>query len=469
MKPLFKYLLVAVSFFLLNSCKKFLETPQKSQLSLSQFWKSPNDAELGVAAIYNEAQVAFEVNYWRWGELRADNFINNERPNADNAQLVNNQLTTSSSGADWSDLYTAILTANTAIKKIPDIPDFAAKDELLGEAYALRALFYFYAVRVWGAVPKITEPIEGLNQDLNVLRSPAEEIYDEIILPDLERAQNLVTIEKSLNRISLGAIMALKANVYMWPGKHQDYSVAREAILQLESFGYSLETTPTGWKNIFKGPENSKEIIFSLAWNYNEDGGNSGVGLFSTATPELVPSEEVEQKWNARIPNDFRTLATAAFDVEIVPGVEFPYLRILTKYSARFVQRDQQSSWANTNDRDIIFYRLSDLLLLRAEAENYLDHPSEALSIINRIRTARGLPLVDATITDKVVIRDLILDERQFELMGEGHRYWDLVRNGVVLKVMEPVNGMADPNRIFWPVSQNVLNRNSKITQNEGY
>jgi hypothetical protein len=469
MRIAIRLLICALPLTGLTACKKFLDTPQKSQLSLADFWRSAKDAELGVAAIYNAAQVAFEINYWRWGELRADNFINNDRPNANNSQIVTNQLTTATAGADWSELYTAILTANMAISKIPDIPDFAGKQNLLAEAHALRALFYFYAVRVWGAVPKITEPVEGLDQDLNFTRSPVKEIYEEIILPDIDKAGQLMTAERSINRLSRGSILALKAEVLMWPGDQQNYALAVEAITELESLGYSLENTQTGWINIFKGPENSKEIIFSLGWNFNEDGGNSGVGQFSTATTEFVCSEDVEQKWNSSIPGDFRILATGAYDVEIVPGEEFPYLRILTKYSPRFTTRDEQSSWSNTNERDIIFYRLSDLILLKAEAENYLDHPGAALGLVNRVRTARGLPEVDTTLTYKTVIRDLILNERQFELIGEGHRYWDLVRNNVVLQVMEPINGMSDPQRILWPIAQNVLNRNAGISQNEGY
>jgi hypothetical protein len=469
MRTAIRLLIWALPLTGLTACKKFLDTPQKSQLSLSDFWKSPNDAELGVAAIYNAAQVAFEINYWRWGELRADNFINNDRPNANNSQVVTNQLTTSTAGADWSELYTAILTANMAINKIPDIPDFTGKQNLLAEAHALRALFYFYAVRVWGDVPKITEPVDGLDQDLNFTRSPVKEIYDEIILPDIETAEMLMATEKSVNRLSHGSTLALKADVYLWPGEHQNFTVARDAISELETLGYNLENTQAAWINIFKGPENSREIVFALGWNFNEDGGNSGVGQFSTATTEFVCSEDVEQKWNAAIPGDFRIMATGAYDVEIVPGEEFPYLRILTKYSPRFTTRDEQSSWSNTNDRDIIFYRLSDLILLKAEAENYLDHPAAALALVNRVRTARGLPQVDETLTDKTVIRDLILDDRQFELIGEGHRYWDLVRNNVVLQVMEPINGMNDPKRIFWPIAQNVLNRNAGIIQNEGY
>ncbi len=175
MKSILKYFLV-ITIVSFCSCKKFLETPQTSQLVLSNFWKSASDAELGVAGIYDAAQTAFEEEYWAWGEIRGDNFINNERPSPDNQQLVMSQLTPSTAGADWSNLYKAIATANTAIKNIPSIPDFPRKNQLMAEALSLRALFYFYAVRVWGDVPKITEPIEGLNEASNITRSPVNEI-----------------------------------------------------------------------------------------------------------------------------------------------------------------------------------------------------------------------------------------------------------------------------------------------------
>lgn len=469
MKALLKYILV-IFVVLFSSCEKFLDTPQKSQLNLSSFWNTQSDAELGVAAIYNASQEAFEVDFWRWGELRADNFTNNDRPSPDYLQLVSNQLTVTTAGNDWSNIYTAIAIANTAIKQIPNIPNFATKNQLLAESLALRSLLYFYAVRVWGDVPKITLPIDGLNQELNLPRSSVAEIYKDIILADLDRAEKLMTVNRSLNNFSLGAILALKAHVYMWPGSHQNFTIARDAITKLESFGYSLETNKIGWIDIFRGNQKNNEIVFAIAWNFNEDGGNSGVGQFTSATPMVVPSEALEQKWRREIPDDFRILETAAFDVEIIPRVEFPYLRVLTKYTPnRFVQRDLQGSWSSTNDKDIIFFRLSGLFLLKAEAENYLNNPAQAIALINRVRTARGLKLVSSTITDKSTIRDIILNDMQFEQMGEGQRYWDIVRNNVVLNIMQPINGMSDPKRILWPISQNVLNRNSKIVQNPGY
>jgi hypothetical protein len=195
MKTLLKYFL-AITIISFCSCKKFLETPQQSQLVLSDFWKTSSDAELGIAGVYDAAQNAFEEDYWTWGELRADNFVNNERPSANNRQIITNQLTSSTGGADWSNLYRAIATANTAIKNIPSIPDFPKKNQLLAEALTLRALFYFYAVRIWGDVPKITEPIEGLDEASNIVRAPVNEIYKDIILPDLQKAETLMSCNK---------------------------------------------------------------------------------------------------------------------------------------------------------------------------------------------------------------------------------------------------------------------------------
>tara|TARA_R110000822_G_scaffold78371_4_gene187740 strand:- start:1 stop:216 length:216 start_codon:yes stop_codon:yes gene_type:complete len=71
MKP-FKYLLL-VFLVLLSSCEDFLDAESESQISLTAFWKTRSDAELGVAAIYDAAQKALETNFWIWGEIRGDN------------------------------------------------------------------------------------------------------------------------------------------------------------------------------------------------------------------------------------------------------------------------------------------------------------------------------------------------------------------------------------------------------------
>lgn len=474
-----KYIFLTLIGFMW-SCDEFLDTPPESQISLTDFWKTKADAQLGVAAIYDALQQAIEQEFWLWGEVRGDNFILNDRPSSSTQDIISNNLTITTDGTDWSNLYTAIAHTNVAIEQIPQIPAFDNQNDLLAQALTIRAMLYFYAVRVWGDVPKVTQIVSDLSGDINAPRAPMSEIYNEIILPDLLLAESLIQNNINRNFISKGSILALKAHIYAWPGAHQNYQTTFDAITELEGFGYELETTQQGWIDLFRGNENSNEIIFWLAWNFAEDGANEGIGQFAGFTPDKVPAETLETKWENAIPSDFRISETAAFDIEITDPNEFPFLRILTKFLGVFTDRNAQQDATISNDYDIPIFRLSELILLKAEAQNNLNNGPDALNSLNQIRTARGLSLlvdgIDINTSNKTAMRDLILDERQFELVGEGHRFWDLVRNGVAVEVMSQVtdingnpNGLDDEGEIVWPVSQNVLNRNPNIDQNEAY
>jgi starch-binding outer membrane protein, SusD/RagB family len=135
------------------------------------------------------------------------------------------------------------------------------------------------------------------------------------------------------------------------------------------------------------------------------------------------------------------------------------------------------------NDAKLTLYRMADILLLRAEALNLTSAvKTPVFTIVNRIRTLRGATPLLATdyLTDKEVEK-AILDERQLELFGEGRRWFDLVRTGRVIEVMDPLvryrqkllnisqTGFDDPRKILWPISRQALTRNTMLKQNEPY
>lgn len=98
------------------------------------------------------------------------------------------------------------------------------------------------------------------------------------------------------------------------------------------------------------------------------------------------------------------------------------------------------------------------MLLLKAEALNQLDRQSEAIDIVNQIRTARELPLVNSgttpdivNVNDKSEVQEFILDERRLELLGEGTRWWDLVRTDKAVETLSPINGLTQ-SQILWPI-----------------
>ena len=116
----------------------------------------------------------------------------------------------------WQGMYYGIANCNLAIQKIDEIPlDETSKTNMLAEVYALRAFYYFYLVRMFGDVPKITEVVSDLN-NVRPSRSPLKEVYDEIIIPDLLKAEaSTLPWQDNTGRLSLSAVKSLLAEVYL--------------------------------------------------------------------------------------------------------------------------------------------------------------------------------------------------------------------------------------------------------------
>ena len=130
-------------------------------------------------------------------------------------------------------------------------------------------------------------------------------------------------------------------------------------------------------------------------------------------------------------------------------------------------------------------YRLSDIYLLYAEALNGNNDLPNALKYLNFVRKRANVDqylATDIKVNAKAAMENAILEERQYELIGEGKRWFDLVRTNKVKEVMDPVLkdrqlrngntdivGFTDVRRSYWPLSRAVMNSNKKLVQNPGY
>ncbi len=148
-----KIAILAIVLLQVTSCTDILDKDPVSSFSASGFYKTAADAQAGVYGIYDAAQAVFRLNFCYWGEGRADNVQSAQ--SGESLVLLSNNLNNTTASADWTALYTMVSRANYAIKYIPDVygEDDIAGQQLLGQARALRALAYFYLVRVWGDVP----------------------------------------------------------------------------------------------------------------------------------------------------------------------------------------------------------------------------------------------------------------------------------------------------------------------------
>jgi hypothetical protein len=142
--------------------------------------------------------------------------------------------------------------------------------------------------------------------------------------------------------------------------------------------------------------------------------------------------------------------------------------------TSRVLKYNKNGGAPALDDTDLPIYRMSDMILLKALILNRLSFTNKAAAIteINKIRTARQLPAVPATEVTALSTQDLlenyILDERQFELVGEGKRWWDLIYTDKAVQVVGPINGLT-ADRLLWPIFFQHLVDNPKLTQTPGY
>lgn len=132
-----------------------------------------------------------------------------------------------------------------------------------------------------------------------------------------------------------------------------------------------------------------------------------------------------------------------------------------------------QNGNPTTNDYAIfgsalVFSRLEDITLLRAEALCAINQPEQALVHLNTIRTARGMSAVSYKKdfnSDKSKVIQAVFEERRKELMGEGWRWYDRIRQEKLLNNDTKLRKLINEGGIYWPIDQDILT-NSMIEQN---
>ncbi len=483
---------MAVLGLSLASCSGFLDLDPISEIPEDKMWQNQRDVNAGIAEIYSSFRTALKTNYFSWGEMRSDNFIMyNELP-SEYINLIGNQMTTDLPCTNWASIYKVISNANFAIANIPgaDMADQTLKNDYLAQAYAMRALSYFYAVRVWGDVPVYTEAVDNFDKGEYKGQTPREQVYRQVILPDLKNAEMLINpknIERK--RISRNAIYAIMADVYMWLKEYDEAEQTIDKLLANQTYT-AFQPDMADMKKTFVEHLNNKvsdnapevdeygpganELIFVIHQNISEAGLSnysmiwtilgcgSGQGSTVVLSPKLQTAYEEAKNAN---PSDNRFTnylaasggGTTTYQVHkfIANGVNVPYQNYLNCQMAYPI------------------YRMTDILLMQAETKAYLDKWQEALNILgNYTRKRAGVQTSTralSTFSSREQVVDYILAEKQIEQVGEGKRWFDLVRNDRVVKVMKPINGLSKEEQRWFPIHQSLINQNSSLEQNKGY
>ena len=208
----------------------------------------------------------------------------------------------------WQDCYAGIANCNLALQKLGEFENLDASlvNGYMAEVKFMRALYYFYLVRIFGDVPKITTVQSELGE-LQVSRAPVKEIYDEIIIPDLlEAEQSDLAFSDHTGRVSMGAVKALLADVYLtyagYPlqgGKSYYAESAKRSLEVIKSNEYTLFTD---YESLRLPSQNNKgefiyQVQFSLNKRHNESvriflPSRSGISAYDLEYGSLIPTKE---------------------------------------------------------------------------------------------------------------------------------------------------------------------------------
>ncbi len=454
------YSILLVAIVLMASCNDAIDVEPQDEVLESNAITSVDDVETARFAVYGTIGNNGSIF---WNALFTDEL---RLPTSNNGQGVQVHTWSIDAGEDdveplYDNYYVAINRANRLLSVIPSIPvanedDQARMDQYEGELLAIRAWAHFKLLTLFStsytddsvlAVPYIDFVV--------VLETPSRntvgEVYERI---DTDLANALSKIPEDFNDNTLftrNAIIALQARMALY---REDYQMAIDKSTQLiDDSQYELATIgiyPLLWLDA-----NESENIFKLARVV----GDGQVGQLFTSSPgvfDWLASDKITQAYDL---NDVRlnTFIASGSNQAILkyPGVP-----------------------GNIGLNDIKLFRISEQYLIRAEAYARTSQLSLAADDVNALRSNRINGVTPLSFASPNQAVEAVMEERYREFAFEGHRFFDLKRNGMdverQLSDCEILNANACqlPNTDFkftLPIPQSEIFANGNMVQNPGY
>ena len=436
-------LLPAALLVLSAACSSELATEPQDRILADQAIVDGATARAALTGMYSGMQALgyYGRNFELLGDVPSDNVrhtgtfqylkdVNQNIQKADNTTVL----------SVWTAIYSVISRANTIIEKVPNIADLSAteKDEILGEAYLVRALSYHNLVKFWGAVPMPLSPIKDASEAASFTRTPVAGVYTQI-LADLAQAGAKITNKSNTRQATVATVHAIRARVYLYQGNYAG------AITEANAVMADVNTLATNFTDLFTATgSNTPEDIFRVAFTpvqYNE----MGYYYLAAGRREVQPTTNLQAAFEA---GDVRKTATVIpRNSSNLQGVKFP-----TTIGAEHLH----------------VIRLAEVILIKAEALAR-SNPNLQLAVdeYNKIRVRAKLAphALGVNVTTQADVLAAIDKERRLELALEGDRWPDLIRQGRAVAV----KALTDPTKAIMPIPAAELAVVPGLGQNPGY
>ena len=540
----------------LGSCSDFLEIEPLNDIVLDKFWNEENDVENIVAGCYSGMQNRILIERMIvWGELRSDHLIGGTgvQDNINIQNILKENITANNVYTSWGEFYDIINRCNTVLHYSPLVaerdPNYT-ETELMAtraEVSAIRDLCYFYLIRTFRDVPYSTQPFLDELQQMAMPATKFDAVLDSLIT-DLENVKSYAVktypVSKTnyqCGRITQDAIHAMLAEMYLWKKDYANSVKYADMVIDAKTQRFQDEIDNAG------GNSSSYKMFegYPLIYDSYTTGnlyGNAYETIFGSGASRESILELIFADDNTRLAN--HGLSFLYGNQKTSPGIVKPadfittdvsdasYKVFCDKYDtrnyenlykmsasqygvAKYVCKSGMVSISSTEitssaspsypeeycHANWILYRLTDVMLLKAEAlvqmvdgdakteanDSLLRAAYDIVSVINKRSNCATtyMPITYANYSTKSQMENLVFEERARELMFEGKRWYDLVRrslrDGNTSYLVQQVTRKGSDNAsvvqaklakmdaLFWPYNLDELKVNPYLVQNPAF
>ena len=539
---------------LLSSCSDFLDITPLNKVVLENFWTQKSEVNAVLMGCYESLESEESIiRMGVWGEMRSENILQGASIGNEYNEILNENILPTNSLTKWNVMYQTINRCNTVCHYAPMVqkkdPNYTVNElnANIAEASFIRDLCYFYLIRTFRDVPMSFEPTIDDTKEFQIPATPMNAALDTLI-KDLEsvkdyavrryvddskmsNAQASSQAYENSSRVTRVAIYALLADLNLWRGNYDETIKYCDLIIDFKKNQYKEKIAQIGdltdmqefagiplileapagsvtcgnaYNEIF-GTGNSFESIFELYFRNNQQVKNNYVNEFfgkdrlgSISGLSRYCKDAATGNSDLFTKNDCRVYATSensnsryAITKYVNSSVSMDIKNVTDEKSLKLSTSRGNAEYANW-----IIYRLTDVMLMKAEAcilKGEAEYET-AFTLINAVNkrahnyttsAAKDTLVFDDYRTSQEKMEQLLLDERNRELMFEGKRWYDLVRIAVrdgnnqrlvseaTKKYQDKVNALkiklADPNIIFFPYNKDELKVNPFLKQNSAY
>ena len=474
-----RYLILILSFAFLFACENLLETDPTESIDLDVATNSESGLNGLLYDMYDDMQ------HW---QLYGSQFICGPDLMADNADFMRTSAWMEALWDNrqtlglWSFVYRSINKANIIIangERLRAAPDLAETErlrlnQLIGQAYALRALFHFHLANAYaytptaivegkskGGVPLLLEPVTALTDVVPQGRAPIMQVYEQMIA-DLQEAIQILGNEHSAavnnGLIGQAAAQGLLSRIALYGGEWNLAGEAATAAIESQQAQLSTRSSyASDWDAV-----HHPEALFSLIFQLNEPVNiNAALQRLYTSISDSDPTYQGNGPY---VPSDayLALLDTSEVRWEIMQmGRNGRYE--ITKFTG-----DAGAIYVD----NIPVIRLSEMYLNRAEAYAQMGREAEAIADLDLLRARALGDHFTPTVASGPELLTAIYLERRLELAFEGHRWYDLKRWGQDLDKTDLTGEYIEFETDFrWlaPIPQQEIELNPNLEQNFGY